>query len=397
VKEISTDPEITGRILVVDDEPRNRELLRDLLELEGHSILEATSGQEAIDRLAAEPTDLVLLDVNMPVMNGFEATRRIRSDPRTASLPILLVTALSDRDQRLKGIAAGANDYVVKPIDGPDLRLRVRNALHLRRLHTELAARYEELTQLENLRDSLVHMIVHDLRSPLTGLLAYLQLIELDLGAAGAAPELLQSISEARVVAHNLSDMITNVLDVNRLEAGAMPLAVEPVELEAIITAAVAGLGGPALRGRIRIENAAGSVTLQGDRILLRRVIVNLLANALKFSPPEEAVIVRVKPGSGTVTILVIDRGPGVPDEFREQIFEKFGQLAAAENRSIPSTGLGLTFCKLAVAAHGGSIGVESEVGQGSSFWVTLPTTSERVGAGASADAGVRTTRDQMA
>jgi signal transduction histidine kinase len=382
VNPIPPDRDVTGRILIVDDEARNRELLHDLLELEGHVILEATGGQEAIDLLGTEPADVVLLDVNMPVMDGFEATRRLRANPRTASLPILLVTALAEREQRLRGIAAGANDYVVKPIDGQDLRLRVRNALHLSRLHTELAARYDELAQLENLRDSLVHMIVHDLRSPLTGLIAYLQLIELDLGAAGAAPELLQSIGEARVVALNLGDMITNVLDVSRLEAGAMPLAVEPFEVGEIIAAAVAGVGGVALRGRIEVRNGSAPVTVHGDRILLRRVIVNLLANALKFSPKDEPVVVSIRPTADAVTIVVTDRGQGVPAEYRDVIFEKFGQLAAVENRSVPSTGLGLAFCKLAVTAHGGSIGVDSEIGNGSSFWVTLPLTHVTVDSG---------------
>jgi signal transduction histidine kinase len=373
VKAPGTDREVTGRILIVDDEDRNRELLHDLLEVEGHTIFAATNGQQAIDLLATETVDLVLLDVNMPGMDGFETTRRLRADARTVSLPILLVTALAERGQRLRGIAAGANDYVVKPIDGPDLRLRVRNALHLRGLHTELAARYEELTRLENLRDSLVHMIVHDLRSPLTGLMTYLQLIELDLDAAEVGAEVMQSIGEARIIAHNLGDMITNVLDVSRLEAGAMPIAAERFELQGVIDAAVVGVGGAALRGRIAVAAETEPITLHGDRVLIRRVIVNLLSNALKFSPADQPVAVEIRPGIDRVRIVVSDRGPGIPPEYRQVIFEKFGQLAAVENRSVPSTGLGLTFCKLAVTAHGGEIGVESEVGQGSSFWITLP------------------------
>ena len=165
-----------GRILIVDDLEANRVLLQEILELDGLEVMLAQDGAEALRAISESAPDLVLLDVNMPGMDGLEVCRRLRADPETEALPIILVTALSERAHRLEGISAGANDYLTKPIDRPDLLLRVRNALRLRRLHAEVAEQLRRLEQLEQMRDGLVHMLVHDLRTPLTGITVYLQL-----------------------------------------------------------------------------------------------------------------------------------------------------------------------------------------------------------------------------
>lgn len=362
---------IRGKVLVVDDAEANRFLLREILEMDGHAVLEAADGAEALRAVATECPDLVLLDVNMPGIDGLEVCRRLRADPATVSLPIILVTALADRDHRLNGIAAGANDYLTKPLDRPDLALRVGNALRLRRLHTEIAGQYQRLLELEQMRDGLVHMLVHDLRSPLTGISLYLEVTR-DRIAELADVQLTEDVDEIGRCVAQLTDMVSDVLDVNRFEADAMPLNLARVDLHGVVRDAVAVLGRGA-HASVVLDFPPAPVPAMVDEALLRRVVANLVGNALKFTP--QGVPVRVQAfhcGTGA-EIRVIDNGPGIPREHHERIFEKFGQVNGTGAGMVRSSGLGLAFCRLAVESHGGRIGVASEEGRGSTFWIALP------------------------
>lgn len=362
---------ITGRVLVVDDQDTNRLMLRDLLESQGHDVREAVDGAEALKSIAEHMPDVVLLDVGMPGMDGFEVCRRIKAEPSTASIPVLLVTALSQRDQRLLGIGAGANDYITKPIDKNDLSLRVRNAIRMRQLFLEVEGQYRRLEKLELLRDSLVHMIVHDLRSPLAGIRAYLDLLELD-GAGKLDAELTESIEGARRVAAEMTEMVSDLLDVSRMEVGSMPLDLAPTDLGALVVAAVSAADG-AERVRVRVEAPVDRLRVVCDAVVIRRVVANLVGNAVKFTPAAGQISVSVRGEGADVRVSVTDTGRGIPPEFHQKVFEKFGQVEAVAHGASHSSGLGLTFCKYAVEAHGGRIGLESEVGKGSSFWLVLP------------------------
>jgi signal transduction histidine kinase len=361
----------SGRILIVDDLETNRSLLREILELDGMDVVVADSGAEALRAVAASKPDLVLLDVNMPGMDGLEVCKRLRADPETEALPIILVTALSERTHRLEGMAAGANDYLTKPVDRPDLLLRVRNALRLRKLHAEVAEQLARLQQLEQMRDGLVHMLVHDLRTPLTGITVYLQLAQERVAALGDA-DLAETLRDMGASATRLTGMVSDVLDVSRLEANAMPLKPVEVDLGSLAAEAVASLGRSE-HATVVQTGATMPVLASVDPGLIRRVIANLVGNALKFSPRGGEVRLEVNQTDAGARILVIDRGRGIPKEYHARVFEKFGQVGG-EATAKRSSGLGLTFCKLAVEAHDGTIGVESEVGTGSTFWVELPT-----------------------
>jgi len=363
---------VMGRVLVVDDQDANRLLLRDLLEAQGHEVIEAVDGAEALHRVATTAPDAILLDIGMPGMDGFEVCRRIKAEPATASIPVLLVTALSQRDQRLLGIGAGANDYITKPIDKSDLTLRVRNAVRMHQLYVEVEQQYRRLERLELLRDSLVHMIVHDLRSPLAGIRAYLDLLKLD-GAGRLDTEMTQSIDEARKVAIEMTDMVSDLLDVSRLEAGKMPLELAIGNIGAIATEAVSGIGAAARRVTLQLDHPHERLRAMCDPSVIRRVIANLVGNAIKFTPASGRIRLVVQGGETEVKVAVSDTGPGIQPQFHEKIFEKFGQVEAARHGAKHSSGLGLTFCKFAVEAHGGRIGVESVVGEGSTFWFVLP------------------------
>lgn len=363
----------SGHVLVVDDQEPNRLLLRDLLEARGYEVAEATGGAEALEAIARRRPDVVLLDVSMPGMDGFEVTRRLRDDPATQPLPVLLVTALAAREHRLQGMEAGANDYITKPIDRAELALRVRNAIQMHRLLLKVEDQYRQLRDLEGLRDNLVHMLVHDLRTPLTGIRMYLELLREDARLSRAGGGLKELVDEANAVSERMTAMVNDMLDVSRLEEGAMPVHRKPADLTQLAGDAMK-VAGAGRRVDLAFEAPPDGVTVDCDPELIRRVIANLVANAVDFSPDRSLVQVRVENGGPEARVEVADQGPGIPPEFHERIFEKFGQADVMRQRVKHSSGLGLTFCKLAIEAHGGRIGVESDAGKGSRFWFTIPT-----------------------
>ncbi|NOY80596.1 MAG: response regulator [Kiritimatiellaeota bacterium] len=361
-----------GCVLVVDDDERNRILLSDVLAARGYRVLTAENGEEALRLVNEEAPDAVLLDIMMPGIDGIEVCRRIRRNEEAAMLPIIMVTALSEREPRVRSIAAGADDFLTKPIDPAEVALRVRNAVHRKHLMDALRKSLEEQRHLERLRDDLVHMLVHDLRSPLVGMLAFLDLLE-----SGELDEATRrDVGAIKTAARNLTEMISSILDVSRLEAGRMPLHREPCNPADLVEAALQRLGRRAASPAVKVDVAAQAGGVECDRQLVERVIINLLANAVKYTPKDKSVLVRVRPAADGLRFEVEDAGPGVPPEMRERIFDKFGQVETRrEGRARYSTGLGLTFCKLAVEAHDGKIGVDSAVGRGSTFWFVLPAT----------------------
>ncbi len=249
-----------------------------------------------------------------------------------------------------------------------DLRAHQQNLERLVETRTqELAANLEQLKKLEQLRDDLVKMIVHDLRTPLTVLNGYLYLLRPHVGSENA-DILAQAVSGAET----LQRMTNTLLDVSRLESGRMPLEAAPCDLsklaEGVSSALLAMEPGRAIEVR-----HPGSVQAVCDAGLIRRVLENLISNGIKHTPYEEPVAVEINPLPASVRIAVRDRGPGVPEHLRERIFEKFGAVTVRKEKSFHSAGLGLAFCKLAVEAHGGSIGVDSAEPRGSVFWFEIP------------------------
>ncbi|MCA9795681.1 MAG: HAMP domain-containing histidine kinase [Candidatus Eremiobacteraeota bacterium] len=238
-------------------------------------------------------------------------------------------------------------------------RLFVRN----QRLGKELEDNYESLRRLEAMRDSLTHMIVHDLRTPLTSLVFYAHYLEESQELSGKGGELVGKIQGLSGV---MSEMIDTILDVSRLESDQMPLAYQETGVDQLVSQALERVGP----GRSRVVVEGDGASLHCDPDLMTRVLGNFLTNALRFSPEEEPVRVVTRAGSDGLEVSVIDRGPGVPASEQERIFDKFSQ-AQREHRT---TGLGLTFCKLVVERHGGQIGLESAAGKPTRFYFRLPT-----------------------
>jgi len=369
-------------IMVVDDIPANLELLAEILHRDGYRVVAFPRGPMALRAAAQKPPDLILLDVMMPEMDGFEVCRRLKADQTLKEIPVIFISALDDTASRIKAFSEGGVDYISKPYHEDEVLARIRTHLDLRRQQFEIRRQkeqiehsYERLRDLEEQRDKLVLMIIHDLRSPLTGILGYAELLTMKLENRAGCEVPAKYAADILASAHTVHAMISTLLDISRMESREMPLEKAVCDLRVVVTCAFVSLGSLVQEATVVYEPPLESVIAFCDPVITRRIIENLTANAIRFAGRDNPVRIELSREASTATVRVSDIGPGIPPEYHQRIFEKFGQVAVRrESGKNYSTGLGLTFCKLAVEAQGGRIGVQSEVGKGSTFWFELPT-----------------------
>jgi signal transduction histidine kinase len=359
-----------ARLLVVDDNAATRELMRAYLSSEGHEIVEASSGEEAL-ALAAVATarpDLVLLDIMMPGLNGFETAVRLKRDAGELFLPILLVSSLSDPSSRVLGLKVGADDFLTKPIDRSELRARVNNLLALRNKGRELATRNRELMELERFRDEMSALLVHDLKNPISIVLANLEWV---LESPRLSDEEREALADARLAGDRTLRLVANLLDVARSNAGRLELKRAQQQLHALVAPVAERYRRVAEPRGIHIEVAV-SAELEApiDAELVTRVVENIFDNSLRYTPAGGRVRVDAERRGAQVQLRIGNSGAPIPVEARERIFDKFAQADWRLRRS--NMGLGLYFCRLVAEAHGGAIHVEQQADLPTVFVIDL-------------------------
>jgi two-component system, sensor histidine kinase and response regulator len=358
------------RILVVDDSPDNLFLVQTILEEEGYTITLAEDGRTALEQIELSPPDLVLLDVMMPEMDGYEVTRRVRENQKLPFMPILLITAF-DQPSVVKGLDIGADDFIRKPVEVDELLARVRSLLRLKRA-------IDEREQIARQREEFVSWMAHDLRTPIVAAERMLMLFQQGaLGDLSSAME--EAISTMARSNRNLLAMVNTLLEVYRYEAGRKTLYFSPIDIQEVVQEVVQELSPLADEKKLSLKSNFGekvSTKVMGDRLELHRVFTNLLGNAIKFTD-SGSVEVRLSntPNPNdckTVWLLVEveDTGPGISPEDQKMIFERFRQ--GSHKRS--GSGLGLHLSRRIVETHQGTLEVKSELGKGSLFRVCLPT-----------------------
>ena len=371
----SAVPEAMQQVLIVDDTPENISLVSSILKGRYRTKV-AINGEKALAiAFSADPPDLILLDIMMPGMDGYEVCRRLKADPSTSDIPVIFLTSKTLEQDEKAGFDLGAVDYITKPISPDIVIARVKTHLDLQKQKKMLQENYKQLVKLEAARDNLVHMIVHDLRGPLTIVIGHLDLLKA-FEAENLTSEGQEFVEVIREAAETLAEMIASVLDVSRMESMKVKLNLTECDVVDMCREVMAKLSSLTRDRKLSLMASAMSQKVQADCDLIIRVLQNLLGNAIKFTPRTGKISVIVDPGDACVRVSVQDSGPGIPAEYRDQVFDKFFQVSAREKGHKYSTGLGLTFCKMAVEAHGGRIGVNSEPGQGSVFWFELPTHS---------------------
>ena len=372
------------RILIVDDEEKNIKLLKGILLSQNYKFYGALNGQEAIEQVHDISPHLILLDVMMPGISGFNVCQKLKQDEKTKSIPIIMVTALNEKEHRLKAMELGADDFLSKPVDSTEVVVRVKSLLRIKSYHDEISNSYKEiavknekLLELEKLKDSLFHMIVHDLRNPLCAVYGNLELISLDKHKLTQGQN--QQLETCIGCCKELKEMIDSLLDIYKMEEGQMKLNIEKADLGDLIDESIK----PFL---IKVEEkqvafsydwADRNLSIQVDRRIVKRVFANLINNAIRHTPPGGEIKIGAGPyqNNGTLHVEIKDTGNGIEPAFHQKVFNKFEQVKLQKSGiSVGSSGLGLSFCKLAVESHGGKIWVESEgEGKGASFQFTIP------------------------
>ena len=377
-----TVPDAAPLILVADDVQANVELLFDQLHVLGYRAIAAYDGPSALESCFEHEPDLCILDVSMPAgdlqvddrSTGFEVCRRIKRDPRTARIPVIFVTALNDTTDRVKAIEAGGDDFLTKPHNRLVLGARVRSLLKLKAATDALEESYRKLRELERIRDDLMKMIVHDLKTPLTSVLATLEML-LDGDFGTISNEARQAIGDTESKAEDLLALIEDLLEVSKLEETAIELDLQPIAPAAMLAEMVH-------EWRIRFEQEGASAAVDvaddapvfdADKSLLKRVFGNLIQNAITHSASAVHLTLSARREGDGILFTVADDGPGIPPEYQELIFRKFARAKTPNAPRVRSSGLGLAFCKLVVDAHGGRIWVQSAAGNGSAFHIALP------------------------
>lgn len=369
------EPKALPKVLVVDDNAANRALVQATLEDEGYAVFLASSGEEALSLFEAHDPDCLLLDVRMPGMDGLTLCRRVRALPRGADVPVVFLTALRDVDTFDEARAAGGDDFLTKPVRPAELLVRVEAALKLRRLTDENRAYVEtvrrhrdELLRLQLQKEQLMAFVVHDLKNPVSAMDLHAQRLMRDKDLSEKAQKAARAI---RNEASTLMRLITNLLDLSKSEEDALTLRRAPVHLAELVTSVCRAFDVRATACEVTFDVQVAPVEIRADADLLRRVLENLVDNALRHAPGGTRVSVHVKPDGGAVELRIADQGVGVPEAMRERIFDRFAQIQADANGRT-GHGLGLAFCKLVVQLHQGTIWVE-DGNPGAIFCVRLP------------------------
>ncbi len=369
-------------ILVADDIPANVELLLDQLNSLGYDTITAVDGPSAVAAAFEQHPDLCILDVSMPAgdlgvddrSTGFEVCRRIKRDPRTARIPVIFVTALNDTSDRVRGIEAGGDDFLTKPHNRLVLGARVRSLLKLKAATDALEDSLRKLRELERVRDDLMKMIVHDLKTPLTSVLATLEMLsDGDFGQVTTPQKV--AIGDVESKSEDLLALIDDILEVARIEETNITLALAPMAPGALLAELVHEWGHRFQQEKttVAVSVADDAPVFTGDKGLIKRVFSNLIQNAVTHSSSPVNLELSARRAGHGVLFTVSDNGPGIPPEYHEVIFRKFGQVEMPRTPRTRSSGLGLTFCKLVVERHRGRIWVKSAEGKGSSFYIELP------------------------
>ena len=365
--------------LVVDDSGVARHIVTEYLRREGLTIIQAEDGQEALDilRRQAGEIDMVITDLNMPRMDGCQLVRSVRGELNLSDLPVIFLTASADESELLEVFKAGATDHLVKPFAKEELLARIRVHLERNRLNQNLRTMVHELTDLNRMKDNLIAVCSHDLRSPLNGILGFADmLLEKDY----LESEDREGLTHIKTSGNVLLGLINDILDLSKAKAEQAELKLDPIVLHQVIQTSVNSLGQMAAgkSQTISLEDQCERAVIMGNASGLGRVFNNLLSNAIKFTPDNGTIHLTIEPGPpGKVQVKVVDTGIGIPEDKIPFLFDQFTSTSQSGTSGEVGTGLGMSIVKEILEKHEVPIEVKSETGKGTCFTLTFPLTDE--------------------
>lgn len=356
-------------LLLVGEDLQRQPDLGHGLGARGYRVRVIVDADAAASQAVLAPPDLIVLALDPAGRSGLDDFERLRGVPELAGIPIMVAGANLDPMVSVRAFAMGAVDVVSPPFGLDELAARIDAHLRVHRGLQRLADRFTELRERERLRDRLVHMVVHDMRTPLT-----MVLCNLDIALTQSLPEDARaSVEEALAGANALMTMMASMLDLSRLEAGEMPVRSRRCDLAHLVGEAVRLVKSPSCPQPVTVVAPPVPVMVDCDADLIRRVLCNLAGNAVRIAPGSKPVTIHILPLPDRTRVEVSDLGPRIPEAFHGRLFDRYGQVECREHGAVHSTGPGLPFCRLALAAHRGTVGVQANPEGGNTFWFELP------------------------
>ena len=359
---ISRPMDRTHRLLVVDDEEVIRDLFGIQLRREGYAVSMAGTAHQALEAIAAERIDLVLLDMKLPDMSGLALLQKLRQSYSILDLPVIIISGAGQTTDIVAGLQSGANDYLTKPID-----LGIARA----RIHTQLSLR-----QLKEINDKFSRIAGHDLKKPVILMLDMARQLQQSNARKDLSPEDLDATLSLLIEAGQyMQQLIESLLELRAVHNGRMSLTRLPTDLGAMVRQAVTrNMGYAKSKGiRLHMEFATDLPPILADDLRIMQVLDNLIGNAIKFSPPATQICVQTRREDEHILCEVIDQGPGIAEEDRVKLFVEYARLRNKPTGNETSTGLGLSICREMITLHGGEIGATDNSSGGTTFWFRLP------------------------
>jgi signal transduction histidine kinase len=364
------------RVLIVDDDPTMRVLMQEALERENFQVIEAEDGVEALQAFEHARPDIIIADVLMPRMDGFELCRELRKRPDTAHLPVLVVTALEDVSSIAHAYEAGATDFIVKPVNWLIFNERVRYMLRARHAFDDLRQAKEQAEAASRAKSHFLANMSHELRTPLNAILGFSAMLRDGAFGPLGHPKYVEYMTDIIRSGDHLLGIINDILDLAKAESGKLELKETPVDIGEMLSACAAMVRGSVEAGEISfsVEANGAQPRIRGDAGKLRQALLNLLSNAIKFTPPGGRVSLSVTAAAGgDIEFRVADTGIGIAADQVEVALAPFGQVDSDLARKFNGTGLGLPLAKRLVELHGGTLHIESAPHQGTTIIARLP------------------------
>lgn len=378
-------------ILIVDDVPLNLQMLGGLLQSKGYEVAPASSGAIALEMAQTQTPDLILLDIQMPEMDGFKVCKLLKENPLTKEIPVIFLTAFVETEDIVRGFELGAVDYISKPFNSSELIARVNTHLSLKKAtdllqetnkklvlsNENLESLNAELKNANAMKNRMLSMVAHDLKNPLGGIQGLVSFLISD-DRLTKYSDIVESLDLMQKSSTSMLDLVKEILDSAALEIGRIQLNTDVVSIEDLVQAAVwqnkpsAEIKDQQLH-LTSVDTAQNYFMTKADSKRLSQVFDNLISNAIKYSPFSKPIEVTIKSYESNILVSVTDQGPGVSEEDKEKMFGYFQRLSAQPTGGESSSGIGLSIVKQIVELHNGKVWVESELGKGSTFIVSLP------------------------
>ncbi len=363
-----------AKVLIVDDSQENIDLISYFLKPLKYTIIVAMDGETALEKAASEKPDIILLDIMLPKLNGFEVCERIKKDPETQFIPVVMITALKELKDKIHSLEVGADDFISKPFENVELITRVKSLLRIKRYQDELAEKNKALVRMDQFKEDLAHLLVHDMRNPIFVIQGNLQMMGMGLSgeSALAFKKYLDRIDRST---QHLLRMVQNLVDIAKIEDGTMALNKDLCRVNDIVKQCVEKISDYPEHAKknisVQLDSSIPYCSL--DASVIDRVFDNLLTFSISNVTATGNVSITTEVKDDAVWVFLEDDGIQIPLKYQDLIFTKFGQVEVKNEGYRVGRGLALTFSKLAIEAHNGSIELDKKQKVGNRFIIKIP------------------------